>query len=204
MEIAGREGVARRNAGEADERMHQRDLAGMIEFQAGNTLAVGQPRGFGELAQLAAVDEGFEDVLLNREIPVGDCRHRVAQGGQLVDGFRHPEVPDVVGRGFGAQGQVIPHVLFHRPIAAVAPNDRIREVEIFDDRFQLAAVPLGHLAPEDRGEFRGLPNRAIRIEQALAERVQRGPTVEDQVVTVLDLREEEAMLTARASAAPSG
>ena len=56
---------------------------------------------------------------------------------------------------------------------------------------------LGHLAPEDRGQFRGLPNGAICIEQALAERVQRSPPVEDQVVTVLDLREEESMLTAR-------
>src|SRR5439155_26260743 len=86
--------------------------------------------------------------------------------------------------------------LFHRPIAAVAPNDRIRKVEIFDQGFELTAVSLGDLAAEDRGEFRGLSNGPIGIEQALAERVQRSAPVEDQVVTVLDLREEESMLTA--------
>jgi len=48
-----------------------------------------------------------------------------------------------------------------------------------------------------------LPNRAIRIEQALAERVQHGPPVEDQIVRVLDLRKEESMLIARGSGVPS-
>jgi hypothetical protein len=110
--------------------------------------------------------------------------------------FGTPKSRDVVGRGLGAEQQVISDVLFDGAVAAVAADHRIREVEIFNQRFELAAVPLGYLAAEDGGEFRGLPNRAIRIEQALAERVQRGPPVEDQVVRVLDLREEEPMLTA--------
>jgi hypothetical protein len=46
-------------------------------------------------------------------------------------------------------------------------------------------------------QFRGLADRAIGIEQALAERVNGRAPIEDQVVTVLDLREEEPMLTAR-------
>ena len=179
MEIAHRERVTSGNVREADERMHERELAGMIQFQAGNPLAVGEVCGFGEVSQLAAVHEGLEDVLLDREIPVGDGHHRVAQRRQVFDGFRDAEVPDVVGRGFGPQGQVIPHVLFDGPVAAIAADNRIREIEVFDDGFELAAVPLRDLPAEDRREFRRLADRAIRIEQALAERVKGRAPIED-------------------------
>ena len=132
--------------------------------------------------------------MLDREVPVGDRRHRIAQLRQVFDGFRDTEVPDVVGRGFGTQGQVIPHVLFDGAVAAIAADDRIREIEVFDDGFELAAVPLRDLPAEDRREFRRLADRTIRIEQALAERVKSRAPIEDQIVTVLDLREEEPML----------
>ena len=42
-----------------------------------------------------------------------------------------------------------------------------------------------------------MTNRAIRIEQAFAEGVQGDSPVEDEVVSVLNLREEQPMLTAR-------
>ena len=90
----------------------------------------------------------------------------------MVDGFRDTEVSDVVGRGLGAEQQVILDVLFNGAVAVVAADDGIREVEIFNHRFELAAIPLGHLPAEDGREFRGLTNRAIRIEQAFAEGVQ--------------------------------
>ena len=98
---------------------------------------------------------------------------------------------------------MIADVLFDRAVAVVAADLGIREVEIFNQRFELATVPLGYLPAENVGEFRGLPNRAIRIEQALAERVHRGTPVEDQIVRVLDLRKEESMLIARGSGVPS-
>ena len=132
--------------------------------------------------------------MLNRLVAIRHGRHGLAELGYGVDGLRDAEVGDVVGRGLGAEPQVIPDVLFDGAVAAVAADHRIRQVEVFNQRFELAAVPFGHLAAEDGGELRGLPNRAIRIEQALAERVQGGPPIEDQVVRLLDLREEEPML----------
>jgi hypothetical protein len=40
--------------------------------------------------------------LLHSEIAVGHGGHRVPQLRQMVDGFPHAEVCDVVGRGLGA------------------------------------------------------------------------------------------------------
>ena len=128
---------------------------------------------------------------------------RVAQLRQVIDGFRDAEVRDVVGRGLRAQQQMIAHVLFDRAVAVVAADDRIGQVEIFDHGFELAAMPLGHLAAKDGGEFRGLANRAIGIEEPLAERVQRRPALKDQVVAVLDLREETADADSRRPAVRS-
>lgn len=44
----------------------------MIELQTGNPFAVGEDRGLAELAELAAIDKGFENVLLNVEVVVDD------------------------------------------------------------------------------------------------------------------------------------
>ena len=87
---------------------------------------------------------------------------------QGVDGFRDPEVGDIIGRRFRAQESMVAHVLLERAVAVVAPDHRIGQVEIFDARFELAAVPPGDLAAEDGGEFRGLPDGPVRIEEALA------------------------------------
>jgi hypothetical protein len=57
------EGITGGYVREADEGMHQGELARMIELEAGNAFAIRQTRGFGELAQLSAVDERFQDVL---------------------------------------------------------------------------------------------------------------------------------------------
>ena len=72
------EGITGGDVREADEGMHQGELARMIELEAGNAFAIRQARGFGELAQLSAVDERFRDVLLEGEIAVDDCRYRLA------------------------------------------------------------------------------------------------------------------------------
>ena len=51
-------------------------------------------------------------------------------------------------------------------------------------------MPFRDLVAEDDGKFRGLPNRPVRIEEPLAEGIQGGATLKDQVVAVLDLREK--------------
>ena len=90
---------------------------------------------------------------------------------------------------------MVAHVLLDRAVAVVGPDHRIGQVEIFDARFELAAVPPGDLAAEDGGEFRGLPDGPVRIEEALAQCIQGGATLKDQVVAVFDLREKQPMLT---------
>ncbi len=154
----------------------------LIELEAGDAFAVGQARRCGEFAQLPAVDERFDDVLLDREVPVRDGRHGLAQPGHVIDRLGDAQIRDVVGGGggLGATQEVIAHVLFDGPVAAVAADDWIRHVEIFDHGFELATVPLGYLATEDGGELRRLANRAVRIEQAVTERVQGDAAVEDQ------------------------
>ena len=51
-------------------------------------------------------------------------------------------------------------------------------------------------APDDNGDLVGLPERALGIEQELAEFVERRAALEDEVVAELNLREEEPMLAA--------
>jgi hypothetical protein len=161
-------------------------ISPLKKLESWHAFTTGQVRRFSELAQLAAVHEGLQDVLLNRLVAVRHGRHGRAEVCHGVGGLRDTEVADVVGRR-----------LFDGAVAVVAADHGIRKVEIFNQRFELAAVPLGHLTAEDVREFCGLANRAIRIEQALAERVQRGTPVKDHVVRVLDLREEESMTARR-------
>src|SRR5712691_7996089 len=204
MQVTCGEGVPGGDVREADEGVHHGQLPRVIELESWNAFAVGQACRFGELAYLAAVDERLQDILLDRLVAVRHGRHGLAEFGHGVDGLRDTEVADVVGRGLRAEQQMIADVLFDGAVAVVAADHGIREVEIFDQRFELAAVPLGHLPAEDVREFCGLPNRTVRIEQTLAERVQRGTPVEDHVIRVLDLREEESMLTAGGSSLRRG
>jgi hypothetical protein len=61
--------------------MHDGQLHGMIQLEAGNALAVGENRWFGEFAQLPAIDECFQDVLLGIVVVVDDLRHSLAEFG---------------------------------------------------------------------------------------------------------------------------
>jgi hypothetical protein len=126
---------------------------------------------------------------------IGDGAHGGAQLGHALDGLGHSEIRHVVGRGFRPQQEMIPHVLFDGAVAVIAADDGIRQVEVFDQRFEFAAMTLGDLSPEDGGEFRGLADGASGVEEPVAERVQCCAAVEDQVVAVFDLRQKQAVLT---------
>ena len=82
-------------------------------------------------------------------------------------------------------------------MSVMTADYRIGQVEVFDHRLQLALVLLGDFAAEDQGDLLGLPQRPIQVEQALGELVDSGATRKDEIVTVLHLREEEPVLTAR-------
>jgi hypothetical protein len=45
--------------------MHQGQLAGVIELEAGNALAAWQNGWFGKLPELPAIHERFQDILLD-------------------------------------------------------------------------------------------------------------------------------------------
>lgn len=82
----------------------------------------GQASGFGELPQLAAIDDGLEDVLLDREIAIGHVGHGGAELRDRLDGVRESEVGDIVGGGFRAQEQMVAHVLLDRRDCSIAPQ----------------------------------------------------------------------------------
>ncbi len=78
----------------------------------------------------------------------------------------------------------------------MAANHRIGQIHVLDLGLQLAPIVLVDLATEDHGDLVRLADCSIGIEQALAEIIQCGATTEDEVVAVLDLREEQPMLAA--------
>jgi len=53
----------------------------------------------------------------------------------------------------------------------------------------------GDFPPEDDGDLVGLPEGAIGIQQSLAQLIEGRAATEDEVVTILNLGKEEAMLT---------
>ena len=60
---------------ESDESVHQSELPGMIKPEPGDAFSGWSNSGLCELPQLAAIDEGLKDILLNVEIIVVDGRH---------------------------------------------------------------------------------------------------------------------------------
>jgi hypothetical protein len=62
MDFTGAEGAGRGDLGEAHQGVHQSQLPGIVEPEAGNALARGGEGWFGELLELAAIDEGLEDI----------------------------------------------------------------------------------------------------------------------------------------------
>jgi hypothetical protein len=166
----------------------------MIQLKARDTFAVGQDRGLGELAKLAAVHEGFQDILLDIEVAVDDGGELGTQLGQIFDRFPDAVVGHVVGNRLGAQVEMIADLLLDEPAAVMTADDGVGKVEILDDGLPFAAVVLGHLATEDRGDRVGPSDGAIGVEQTLAEAVQSCTPAEDEVVAVLDLGKEQAML----------
>jgi hypothetical protein len=59
VQFCGGEGAFRGDVGEAHESVHHGQLPRMVELEAGNAFAVGSQSGLAELAELAAIDEGF-------------------------------------------------------------------------------------------------------------------------------------------------
>jgi hypothetical protein len=138
--------------------------------------------------------------LLDIEVVVDDGRQLGPQRREMLDGLLDAVVSDVVGCGLGAQVEMIAHVLFDRALAEVAADDRVGQLDVFDDGLQLTPILLGHLTSKDGRDLVGLADGAVGIQQTLAESIQSGATMEDEVIAVLHLSEEQAMLAPGLSA----
>jgi hypothetical protein len=60
-------------------------------------------------------------------------------------------------------------------------------VHVLDLGLQLAAVLLGDFAAEDDDDLVRLADRAVSVEQSLAQLFEGGPPVKDQIVAKFDL-----------------
>ena len=108
----------------------------------------------------------------------------------MLDSLVHAVVGHVVGGRLGSQDQVVAHVLLDEAVAVMAADDRVGQVHVFDLGLQLAAVLLGDFAAEDDRDLVRLADCAVGVEQSLAQLVERGPPMKDQIVAEFDLREE--------------
>ena len=97
----------------------------MIELQPGNPFTVGEDSGLAELPELAAINEGFQNVLLDIVIVVDDGRKLGSKFGQVFDGFVDGVIVDIVGGGFGTQQEMIADVLFDEAMAIMTADDGI-------------------------------------------------------------------------------
>jgi hypothetical protein len=59
MQVPGGKGIAGGDVSKAHERVHQRELPRLIEFQSRNALTIREACRFGELRELPAIDEGL-------------------------------------------------------------------------------------------------------------------------------------------------
>ena len=82
---------------------------------------------------------------------------------------------------------MIADVLFKKSVSIMATNYWVRKVNILNDGLKLALVIFGDFATEDHGDFLGLSDGAVGIQQSVAELIQCRSPVKDQVVAIFDL-----------------
>jgi hypothetical protein len=83
VDFRGAEGPRCRDLSETDQGVHQGELSGIVELEAGDAFAGRGQGGFGKVSELPAIDKGFEDIVLNVQVIVDDRRHLVAQRGEI-------------------------------------------------------------------------------------------------------------------------
>jgi hypothetical protein len=76
--------------------------------------------------------------------------------GQVFNRLLDPIVSDVIGRGFGAQAQVVANILLEKALSIMTTDYGVWKLHILDDGLQLSLVLLGDLATEDHGDLLGL------------------------------------------------
>ena len=75
----------------------------------------------------------------------------------------------------------------------LAADDRLTQVVIEPLRFQACVSVLRDPSAEDLRDLARVADRAVEVEEALVQAVQRRTALEDQVGAVLDLTDEQAI-----------
>ena len=195
IKFGGSEGVAGSDVSEAYQGVHEGQLSWVVEFESRDALTAGKDSGLGQVMELASVNKALQDVLLNIKIVVANGGELVSELGEVFDGLFDSIGSHVISRRFGAQAEVIANVLFEGAVSVVSANDRIRKIQILDDGLKLALVELGDPTTEDGGDFFGLADGAVGIQESLVQVIQCGTPVKDEVVAILHLGEKEPVLT---------
>ena len=120
--------------------------------------------GFGQFAQLPAIDERLQDILLDVVIVVDDRGHLLAQLREILNSFFAAVIINIVGSRLGPQQDVIADVLFDEAIAVMTADDGVGQIHILDDGLQFSPVLFGDLPAEDHGDLVGLTAGPIRIQ----------------------------------------
>src|ERR1700740_3832257 len=96
------------------------------------------------------------------------------------------------------------NIVLDEAVTIMAADHGIGQVHVLDFGLQLASIVLGDFATEDDGNLVRLSDGSIGVKQTFAKIVQRRTATEDEVVGVLDLREEQPVLAARMPSLSSG
>jgi hypothetical protein len=88
---------------------------------------------------------------------------------------------------------MVADILFDKAMAVMATDHRIGQIDILDDGLKFAFVLFGNLTAKDDGNFVGLADGAIGIQQPGSELIERRAAMKNQIVTVFDLGKEKTV-----------
>src|SRR5215831_14148459 len=167
---------------------------GWSSFRPGIRLPLGRSVGWVS-SKFLAIHKGFQDILLHLQIAVDDAIKPLPQLRKILHGLADGVIGvDIVGRCFGAKEETIADVLLEEALPVVTADHGIRQVEILDHGLELAAMMTGDAAAEDQGEFVGLTDGAIGIDESLLEGINGGTTTKDEIVGELHLGKKQPVL----------
>src|SRR5437867_12710179 len=84
--------------------------------------------------------------------------------------------------------------LLGETVAVMAADDGTGKVHIFDDGLPFAVVILRNRAAENDGEFMGLANGSIGVQQSFPDAIQGRTASKDHVVAILRLRKKQPVI----------
>src|SRR5262249_12654912 len=163
-------------------------------FDSRNAPTAGGDGGLAQGLELAPVEKGFHDVLLDLLVAFIDLVHGHPQGRQVFDAFVDAQFLGVIASLFGAEEQVITHVLLDGLVLVVAADDRVAQVVVGDLSLEAVAGAFVDASAIDDGEFIRSADVAIEVQETVAELIQRGAAVKDNIGAEFGLGKEQTII----------